>query len=431
MSTILEGLKENPNRYKILTPNGYENFSGIRKYKKDRVLHITLQNGAKTTVTEDHIFVLWNTKPIYAGVLKIGDCLLGLNNSLHYIRSIKLEEKDTDFYCVVNSGKDQVYYGDDLLSHNCEFLGSGATLINGRILKLMPIMPPKYSQNGLDVYKDPTRTKDEPRVYVIAVDTARGRQLDYSAFAVIDVTTSPYEVVAKYRSNTVPPILFADQIVPIALRYNNAFIIIEMDGPGFQVSDDLHHIHEYPNILYVATKGRSGQILATGFGHTGKNVQRGVKMSAPVRRTGCANLKTLIETNRLLIYDNDIKSELSTFELKGDKYQAAEGHHDDLVMTLVTFSWLTTQKHFRDMMEASVREDLEGQFSSQLEHDLTPYGWVESHQEAEEVVLTEKDIWKSAQSDIWDQYAEQELQRASIDMDRLKNLEKAGWITTP
>src|ERR1035437_3344540 len=230
----------------------------------------------------------------------------------------------------------------------CEFLGSGATLINGRFLKLLPIRTPIYSQNGLDVFEDPAKTINEPHVYVITVDTAQGKQLDYSALCVVDVSSSPYKVVAKYRSNVIPPVLFADQIFPIAKRYNNAFVLIEMDGPGFQVADDLHHIHEYENIMMVATKGRSGQILATGFGNTGKNVQRGLKMSTPVRRTGCANLKTLIETRKLEIYDLDIKNELAAFELKGDKYQAAEGQHDDLVMTLVVVSWLTTQNNFRD-----------------------------------------------------------------------------------
>jgi hypothetical protein len=428
MSTILEGLQQNNGRYKILTPNGYEDFSGIRKLKKDKVIHITFMDGSSISSAENHIFVLWNTKLIFAGTLKVGDALYA-KDSIQYISSIVIEEKETDFYCVVNSGKDQVYFNGEnkVLSHNCEFLGSGATLINGRFLKAMVILPPKYSQNGLDVYKDPGRTLNEPRIYVIAVDTARGRQLDYSAFTIIDVTESPYEVVAKYRSNTIPPVLFADVIVPIAQKYNNAYIMMENDGPGYQVADDLHHIHEYPNILMVATKGRSGQILATGFGNTGKNVQRGVKMSTPVRRTGCTNLKTLIETKRLIIYDNDIKGELASFELKGDKYQAAENHHDDLVMTLVTFSWLTTQKHFRDMVEAALREDLQEEYTPQFDHDLTPYGWIETHHDVEEVILTDRDIWKSAQNDVWEHYAEQERIKATIDMVKLKRLQEVGW----
>ena len=309
----------------------------------------------------------------------------------------------------------------------CEFLGSGHTLIAGKFLKQMIILPPKHSQNHFDVWKDPSATQDEPHMYVIAIDTAKGKQLDYSALTIIDVTDAPYEVVAKYRSNTVPPVLFADEIVPIAQRYNNAFIIIEIDGPGYQVADDLHHIHEYPNILYVATKGRSGQILATGFGNTGKNVQRGVKMSTPVRRTGCANLKTLIETRKLIVYDQDIKDELASFVLKGDKYQADENKHDDLVMTLVTFSWLTTQKHFRDLVDAKLRESLQDDYAPNFDQDLTPYGWVNNGLEEEEVVLTQQCIWKGAQSAVWEEFAERERRKATIDIDAMKRLHENGW----
>jgi len=309
----------------------------------------------------------------------------------------------------------------------CEFIGSGATLISGRFLKLIETFPPKHSQHFFDVWKDPSSTIDEPHIYVICVDTARGKQLDNSAFTVIDVTDSPYEIVAKYWSNTIPPVLLADEIVPVAKRYNNAYILLEMDGPGYQVADDLHHIHEYENILMVATKGRSGQILATGFGNVGKNIQRGVKMSTPVRRTGCANLKTLIENKKLIFYDADIKDELISFVLKNDKYQADEGKKDDLVMTLVVFSWLTTQKHFRDLVEAKLRESSQEDYAPNFEHDLTPYGWVDTGIEEEEEILTKECVWKSAQSEIWDEFCKREQRKASIDMDRLKRLQEVGW----
>jgi hypothetical protein len=153
-----------------------------------------------------------------------------------------------------------------------EFLGSSGTLIAKRFLKMIDCLNPIHRQNGLDVYEDPkvdidpeTKVKT-PHVYVICVDTARGKHLDYSAFTIIDVTDSPYKIVAKYRSNIIPTVTFADIILPIARRFNNAYVLFELDGPGFQVSDDLHHVHEYENILMVASKGRSGQILATGFG---------------------------------------------------------------------------------------------------------------------------------------------------------------------
>lgn len=318
----------------------------------------------------------------------------------------------------------------------CEFLGSGTTLIAGKFLKTMISLPSLHSQNDLDVWKDPAVTIQDdgikiPHAYVIAVDTGRGVKLDYSAFTVIDCTDAPYEVVAKYRSNVVPTVLFADQIIPVARRYNNAHILVEMDGPGYQVADDLHHIHEYENIMMVATKGRSGQILSTGFGNTGKNIQRGVKMSTPVRRTGCVNLKTLIETKRLLVFDSDIKQELSTFSKKGDKFEAEEGKHDDLVMTLVAFSWLTSQKHFRDLLEAKIRQSLQVEMIDHFDHDLTPYGWIQNGLEKDKGIKIEgdpkKDLWKSAQSATWNHYAERERQKATIDRSALHRLEQHGW----
>lgn len=330
----------------------------------------------------------------------------------------------------------------------CEFLGSSSTLISGKFLKMMlkSCLPMIHTQYGFDVWEDPKVDVDpdsstrSPHAYVICVDTARGKQLDYSALTVIDVTDTPYRVVAKYRSNTIPVTVYADTIVPIAKRYNNAYVLVEMDGPGYQIADDLHHIHEYENIMLVATKGRSGQILSTGFGNTGKNVQRGVKMSTPVRRTGCTNLKVLLETNKLAIVDKDIVDELSTFSLKGEatgptaKYEAEDGHHDDLVMTLVTFAWLTTQKHFRDLMEAKIRQSLQVDYAPNFEHDLTPYGWVlsgiqEDQPEKDLEIDGGKDLWHRAGDTTWARY-EEDLHRAArnYDPDAMERLrDHYGW----
>lgn len=313
-----------------------------------------------------------------------------------------------------------------------EFLGTGTTLIGGRFLKTMETENPLHSQNNLDVYDDPQFEVDEAtglkksHVYVMCADTAYGKALDYSTFTIVDVTNSPYKVVAKYRSNTIPPTAFADVMVPIGRKYNNAYILIELDGPGNQVADDLQHIHEYENIFTVGSSGRSGQMLSTGFGPKAKTVQRGVKMTEPVRRTGCANLKTLIESKRLLIPDQDIKFELSSFSLRGNRYEAEEGKHDDLVMTLVCFSWLYQNKHFRDLMDAKVRQSLVLEYEPQFDHDLTPYGWVDDGRNGKKAELDDDmpgDLWISADSEIFGNYREEELNKQRYEqktMDRLK-----------
>jgi hypothetical protein len=390
----------------------------------------------------------------------------GMNLFWELWRDSKLDPKDPkyNFFCPVEvhftevPGREKPEWAQKMLAimgeerfnqeFGCEFIGSSSTLISKRYLKLLmeSSRAPIHSQNDFDVWEDPKVDVDvetgarSPHAYVICVDTARGKQLDYSALTVIDVTDSPYKIVAKYRSNRVPVTVYADQIVPIAKRYNNAYILVEMDGPGYQVADDLHHIHEYENILMVATKGRSGQILATGFGNTGKNVQRGVKMSTPVRRTGCANLKTLIETQKLNIIDKDIVDELRTFSLKGEatgptaKYEAEDGHHDDLVMTLVVFSWLTTQKHFRDLMEAKIRQSLQVDYAPNFEHDLTPYGYlqsgpVEEKPEKDPEIDGGRDLWHRAGDHLWKRY-EEDLMRAArrYDPDSMERLrDYYGW----
>jgi hypothetical protein len=96
-------------------------------------------------------------------------------------------------------------------------------------------------------------------------------------------------------------------------------------------------------------------------------------------------------------------------------------------MTLVVFSWLTTQKHFRDLVEAKLRESLQEDYAPNFEHDLTPYGWVDTGIEEEEEILTKECVWKSAQSEIWDEFCKREQRKASIDMDRLKRLQEVGW----
>ena len=88
------------------------------------------------------------------------------------------------------------------------------------------------------------------------------------------------------------------------------------------------------------------QTVSGGFG-SGKT-QLGVMTDKRVKRIGCHNFKSLLEEHKLLVPDADIISEISTFiETKGS-YAADDGYHDDLVMTLVLFSWLTTNPYFID-----------------------------------------------------------------------------------
>ena len=252
----------------------------------------------------------------------------------------------------------------------CLFLGSSDTLISGPILNRLVFDNPKNSSAGLDVYEDP----QEDHTYVITVDVARGVEKDYSAFIVIDVSQFPHKVVSKYRNNQIRPILFPQIIKEIALSYNKAYILCEVNDVGDQVAAGLHYDLEYPNLLMSSMRGRAGQILGQGF--SGKKVQLGVKMSKTTKKVGCLNLKTLIEDNKITFTDFEIINELTTFVQKGNSFEAEDGRNDDLVMCLVMYSWLILQDYFKELTDQDIRKKIYEEQKNQVDQDMSPFGFI-------------------------------------------------------
>ena len=252
----------------------------------------------------------------------------------------------------------------------CEFLGSVDTLINPSKLKNLVYEDPLKRNKGLDIYKDPEGDNN----YMITVDVARGIGNDYSAFVVVDITSFPYKVVAKYKNNEIKPMLFPNIIQSIAKAYNNAWILVEINDIGDQVANILHFDLEYDNILMCSQRGRNGQLVGTGF--SGKKSYLGVRMTAAVKKLGCSNLRTLIEDDKLLMTDYDIISEMTTFIQKNNTFQAEEGCNDDLMMCLVIFAWLVAQPYFKEMTNDDIRKRIYEEQEDQIEADMAPFGFI-------------------------------------------------------
>ena len=283
----------------------------------------------------------------------------------------------------------------------CEFLGSTNTLINSQTIGRLSSKTPEFQNNGLDIYENP----EEGHYYAIACDTARGIGGDYSAFVVVDITDMPYKVVAKYRKNDIAPMLYPDVIGKVGRDYNNAFILVEVNDIGQQVAEILHQEVEYENILSTVTE-QQRQYVSPGFG---KATKHGVTTSKQVKRQGCFTFKSLLEEQKLLIFDEHIIHEISTFIEKGNTYQADEGYHDDLVMCMVLFGWLTSQNFFKDMTDVNVREGLYGQQMGEIESNLTPFIRVDGQEP--EVEVLGNDVWL-----LEDEYHPRSLQKKLKDL---------------
>jgi len=220
---------------------------------------------------------------------------------------------------------------------------------------------------------------------------ARGVGIDYSAFVVVDITTFPHRVIAKYKNNEIKPMLFPSIIQEVAKGYNNAFILCEVNDIGDQVASILHYDLEYNNILMCSMRGRAGQIVGQGF--SGQKTQMGVKMSKVVKKIGCSNLKTLIEDDKLIFTDYDIISELTTFIQKHNSFEAEEGCNDDLAMCLVIYAWLVAQDYFKELTEQDVRKRIYEDQKDQIEQDMAPFGFILDGTEESSFVDADGDRW--------------------------------------
>jgi hypothetical protein len=259
-----------------------------------------------------------------------------------------------------------------------EFLGSSNTLISGGSLKCLIHRNPIYQKEGLYKYFEP----DSSRRYVATVDCSRGKGLDYSAFNIIDVTEMPYQQVCVFRNNVMAPPDYAKLILATMKAYNNAVCLVELNDLGEELARILWEEYEYEGLLFTENAGRAGKRICSGFG--GGAVDMGLRTTNPVKGTGCAMLKLMIEQQQLVINDYETIHELSTFSLKGKQYQAEPGKHDDLVMGLVFFAWMTQQLFFKEYTDINTLLRLREKTDEELEGDLTPFGFVDNHQDPQE-----------------------------------------------
>jgi hypothetical protein len=274
----------------------------------------------------------------------------------------------------------------------CEFLGSTNTLIEPAKLRNMPYKPPIRKQQELDVYVEPQKG----HAYCTLVDTASGVGQDYSTFTIIDVTEIPYKVVAKYRNNEISPIIFPNIIEQISTQYNKSWCLVETNGNGMQVGDILYYDLEYENTI-LTSPNKGGQEVSGGFK---KNSRIGLITSKHVKRTGCTTIKELIEKDHLIIEDFDIISELMTFAEKGPSFQAEEGYHDDLVMTLVLFGWLVNQRYFKEITDSDIRKKLLEQQERMNDEDSLPLGFFNDGK-SEVVAEDDYHVWKEYKSGLY------------------------------
>jgi hypothetical protein len=274
-----------------------------------------------------------------------------------------------------------------LQEFECEFMGSSGTLIRSAKLRELAVIPPIKTVNGMDVWEDPfkgaTVTPEEakagkeeipPGMYVCAVDVSRGLEKDYSVVSVIRCDQFPYKLVAKYRHNDVNSFVLHKVVCDIARTYNDAHVLVETNDVGQGVVHSLLWDLEYENVMFTGTEGRGGVQLCSPYR---EKAVAGVRTTERTKRIGADNMKSLIEDKKLIINDYDTIRELSNFVAKGQSWAAAEGETDDIVMSLLIFSFITDQEYFKELTEIHARRQTLEEKTATFMDQLLPFGYIE------------------------------------------------------
>lgn len=346
-------------KYEVLTPSGWADFDGVKKKTVNQTIIIKFKEGSELHCTEKHLIKI-EGKFIEAEWVAVGQ---KIENKI--VANIEYSYEPIEVFDLVNVSHGNEYYTNDVVSHNCEFMGSSGTLISASALQSLAFVKPIYlSENGIKIYKQPVKNRN----YMVIVDTSRGKGLDYSAAVVVDVTEMPYEVVCVYRDNEISPLVYPSILKKLGSYYNEAYQLVEINDNGQQVVDSLFDDYEYENLISTV-QNKNKTIITGGYG---RQVQRGIRTTKSVKRLGCSILKNLIEGQKLYITDFDIISELSTFIARGASFEAEEGSHDDLVMCLVLFAWMTNQEFFKDLSNTNIRTKLYEQQMANIEEESLP-----------------------------------------------------------
>lgn len=310
-------------KYEILSPEGFVDFLGIQKLKK-KTREIFFTNGLTLRSSYNHKIFDFDGNEILVKNVKKED-LIKSHDGYFTIEKVIDYEYESDVYDVVNAGELHLYFTNDIVSHNCDFLGSGDGVIPSGVQQNISknlIREPieKYMQGTFWQWREPV----QGHRYLMGVDVSRGDSEDFSSINIIDFDER--EQVAEYIGK-IPP----DDLATVCYKWGilyEAFIVIDITGGmGVATSRKLQEMN-YKNLYIdgINTKNiweynRKSLDKIPGINFNNKRTQIVAAFEEQLRK----DFK--VRSSRLL-------NELSTFIYINGRPDHIKGYHDDAIMSL-------------------------------------------------------------------------------------------------
>lgn len=274
--------------------------------------------------------------------------------------------------------------------YECEFVGSGITLIDYRCLETLKasdplpfdnsIWPPALAYIVKDIsirtfkYPEPAGVMEAKGYsYVASIDTAYGMRQDYHVLQIAKVYSNiKCEQVFTMSSNCTEVSDFC-RIANIILKfYHNPFLIIEYNGPGKSTYDYFFNVAMYPNIINFDLHSR------------------GLWATPTMKNNVVILLKMYVQRGYITLHDYNTIMELMSFTKKTQNTWGGGGNtHDDHVTSLYWIIYFLNSTYYYGNFEEienlsetemlRLSDEMRNRYADALDFVKSPDAMAEQH----------------------------------------------------
>ena len=300
----------------------------MRRTTKSKVVQISFSNSKYLEASEDHKFLI-EGKETFAKDLYEGQEIL----PNVFVLKLKTEKKHSVLYDLTDVGEDSLYIADGVVSHNCDFMSSGDSVIE---VENMAFYEETYvkdptERRGVDGNLWIWESPDYSKSYMVVADVARGDSTDNSAFHVFDIETCTQ--VAEYKGK-ISPKEYGNVLVGIATEYCDALLVVENANIGWSTIEQILS-REYKN-LYYSSRSDTETVESYMAKYERDKLVPGFTMSLKTRPLVIAKMTEYVRERSVILQSKRLLGEMRVFIWRNGKAQAQSGYNDDLVMSFAT-----------------------------------------------------------------------------------------------
>jgi hypothetical protein len=313
------------NRFEVLTPDGFSDFKGVALMGEKELWRVRFEDESYLDCTYDHKLYDENYNVVVVNQVTAGSKLT-TKNGPKLVASIELFSEKEPVYDLIEVEKGHRYYANDILSSNCQFVGSEETLLDQIMLSNMKgIDPITKSIKHVRWYKE----IDPQMTYLVSLDPAVGTGGDNAAIQVLELPSLIQ--VAEWQHNKTP----VEGQIGILKHITSELSKTGAEDIFWSVENNTLGEAALVVIRDVGEDNIPGMFLSDPDMRKTKGVRKGFSTSNRKKLEACIKFKRLIETNKLTILSKNLVSELKTFISSDGSYKAKSGCKDDLVTAML------------------------------------------------------------------------------------------------